>query len=114
MATSQTFNNVKVVVNDNNGSFAPNKVNRSISVKWTPEENYFELNTPKPQEKRDPLPPVFEVKEYGIALSKLSKGYKLAWEVNIQAAKIAGMKKVKSALSDGVDAMFKEIEENNL
>lgn len=114
MAKTTNYNNATVVVKDQNDSFVPNKNVRSITVRWTPEQNYFELITPAPQVKREPTPAVFEQKEFNISLNKLAKGYKLSWDVNIQATKIAGKKKVKSAICDAVDAMFDEIEKNNM
>ena len=114
MAKVTDYKNVNVTVNDQNDSFVPNKAVRSVTVTYVPEENIFMLKTPAPQIRREPTPPLFEQKEYGVTLTKLAKGYKATWDVNIQQAKTAGLKKVKAVIGDAVDAMFKEIEVNNL
>lgn len=114
MAKTTSYNNVTVEVNDRNDSFVPDKPVRSVTVKYNSVTNSFTLTTPAPQERRDPVPPVYEVKDLGMQVNKLAKGYKVVWDVNIKAAKIATAKKVKAALGECVDAMFKEIETNNL
>lgn len=114
MAKVFTYPNSNVTVEDRNGSFAENKTHRNITCRYDSDTNSFTLKTPLPVERSEPAPPLYEVKDLGVSFVKNTKGYKILWDINIKAAKIAGISKVKKALGECVDKFFNEVEAKDL
>lgn len=97
-----------------NGSLAPNKANRSCTVKYNLEEQTVEIKTPPPAEKKEEVPPLKQNKDFKMRFDKLKSGYRFHYDINMQVAKMAGRAKIMAAFSEFVEAIFKEIEENEL